>query len=497
MPRLRKILFYLVVLVSFFLVRRSFVNDSGKEQFPVVVIGSGLAGLSAVNQLLNDDVPAVLLDKASSFGGNSVKAASGISGAGTSVQKKHHVEDSPELFLQDTLSSAKGRGVEKLMKVMADESAGAIAWLQERFGLKLDLLSQLGGQSVPRTHRSDGPLPPGAELVKALTRRIKNVSRDYPDKVKIQLDAKVTDIKINKETNRVEYVVYRDASNQEQVLRTGNVLVATGGFSYSQDMLKKYAPQVAGLPTTNCLLTTGDGLNILQSLGAHLVDMDQIQIHPTGFVDPKDRKNNWKFLAAEALRGLGGILVNPSTGKRFVNELETRDTVTESIRKACKKSEGVSLLVISENTFQDYKSSVEFYISKGLVQKMPISSLVSEYNLPISATEIASDLIEYSTEKKDKFDRVHKINTFGDAVTADTEVYVAEITPVVHFTMGGVKIDEFSQVLNESDSPVADGLYAAGEITYGVHGSNRLGGSSLLECVVFGRIAAQHISRNF
>ena len=87
------------------------------------------------------------------------------------------------------------------------------------------------------------------------------------------------------------------------------------------------------LPTTNSELTTGDGQKILDRLGAQMIDMDQIQVHPTGFIDPADRKSGWKFLCAEALRGLGGILLNPLTGKRFVNELDTRDAVTAVIQR--------------------------------------------------------------------------------------------------------------------------------------------------------------------
>lgn len=465
---------------------------------PVVVIGSGLAGLTASNRLVSKyNIPVVLLDKASSMGGNSIKASSGINGAGTITQEHLQVRDSPELFLEDTIKSAKGSGVQPLMYKLTKDSKSAIAWLQDEFDLKLDLLARLGGHSQPRTHRSSGKLPPGYEIISKLSSKLKDLQKENPKLVDIKLNSKVVDVALN-DKGAVSSVKYVDEQGSEHDLETSNVVFASGGFGFSKEMLNKYAPHLINLPTTNGQQTTGDGQILLENLGAKMIDMSQIQVHPTGFIDPKNRDNNWKFLAAEALRGLGGILLNPLTGKRFVNELTTRDEVTAAIQKQCDKYNNITLLVMSEKVYENYKNNMDFYISQNLIKKTTIGQMVQDFKLPITENEIINDLQTFSSSDFiDPFGRSSIINTFGDNLKEESTVYVGEVTPVVHFTMGGAQINEKSQVIGNDGTALAPGLYAAGEVSGGVHGSNRLGGSSLLECVVFGRTAADNIASLF
>ncbi|CAL9737475.1 fumarate reductase 2 [Monosporozyma servazzii] len=464
---------------------------------PVVIIGSGLAGLSAANQLvLKHNIPIILLDKAETIGGNSIKASSGINGAWSSTQQNLNVEDSPELFLKDTIKSSKHKGVQSLMKKLTDESAHAISWLQNDFGLKLDALAQLGGHSAPRTHRSNGKLPPGFEIVSTLSKHLKSVAEQDQRLVQILLNSKVVDVNIN-ENNQVTGVKYIDGTGKFKTIETSNVVFASGGFGYSKKMLEKYTPDLVNLPTTNGPETLGEGQNILEGLGGELIDMDQVQIHPTGFIDPSDRDNNKKFLAAEALRGLGGILVHPITGKRFTNELSTRDNVTAAIQSLTPKNDQRALLVLSEKVYENYKHNMDFYLFKKLLKKTTIDEFITDYSLTITTPEMVSELEKYSNNAdNDEFQRHLVINTFssGTPISKDQTIFVGEITPVVHFTMGGVRIDENARVLNQNGIPLAQGLYAAGEVSGGVHGGNRLGGSSLLECVVFGRTAADSIA---
>lgn len=498
MLRARRLIVYLIVGFLVFGLRQwSHAPEKMASKSPVVIIGSGLAGLTTGNQLATKyKIPIILLDKAASIGGNSIKASSGINGAFTTTQKNLNVQDSPESFYRDTVTSAKGRGIESLMNKLSHDSSSAIQWLQEEFGLKLDLLAQLGGHSAPRTHRSSGKLPPGFEIVQSLKKNLESIAEKDPSLVKILLNSKVVDISLDS-SSRVSSIEYIDSEGNKQTIKTGNVVFCSGGFAFSKEMLKEYAPELINLPTTNGQQATGDGQKILQNLGAELIDMSQVQVHPTGFIDPSDRGSQWKFLAAEALRGLGGILLNPIDGKRFVDELQRRDYVTEAIQSKCPKDENKAFLVMSEKVYEGYKNNMDFYIFKKLIKKVSIEKFVSEYKVPISAAELAGDLQDYSTSTKDKFGRKSVMNSFGDVVTPETSFYVGEITPVVHFTMGGAKINDDSQVIGKGNKPLAAGLYAAGEVSGGVHGSNRLGGSSLLECVVFGRTAAHNIAKHY
>lgn len=466
------------------------------SRLPVVIVGSGLAGLSAGNQLVTKyKIPIILLDKASSIGGNSVKASSGINGAFTITQQQLNVKDSPELFYQDTVKSAKGKGVEILMEKLSSDSNSAIQWLQQQFNLKLDLLAQLGGHSAPRTHRSSGKLPPGFEIVQSLSKNLQSIAESDPELVKILLNSRVVDLTLNSK-GQVSSIDYIDSEGNTQTIKTENVVFCSGGFGFSKEMLQEYAPELIKLPTTNGQQTTGDGQKILQKLGADLIDMEQVQVHPTGFIDPNDPESQWKFLAAEALRGLGGILLNPIDGKRFVNELETRDLVTEAIQTKCPKDNNKAYLVLSEKVYENYKNNMDFYLFKKLIKKISVKEFVSEYKLPISADELTNDLKSYSVASQDPLGRKLILNTFTEDVSPSTDIYVGEITPVVHFTMGGAKINEYSQVIGKNGKTLASGLYAAGEVSGGVHGANRLGGSSLLECVVYGRTAADNIAKN-
>ncbi|CCE63822.1 hypothetical protein TPHA_0F03420 [Tetrapisispora phaffii CBS 4417] len=463
---------------------------------PVVIIGTGLAGLSAGNQLVNKyKIPIVLLDKAANIGGNSTKASSGINGAFTMTQKTLNVQDSPEYFTKIQLNPPN-EGVDTLMNKLANDSSSAIEWLQNDFGIKLDLLAQLGGHSAPRTHRSSGKLPPGFEIVSTLSKNLQALAEKDPKLVSILLNSNVVDVSVDTQ-GAISGVNYVDGDGNNKTIETKHVVFCSGGFGFSKEMLKEYAPEVVHLPTTNGSQTTGDGQRILKKLGADLIDMDQIQVHPTGFIDPTDPEAGNKFLAAEALRGLGGILLNPSTGKRFVNELTTRDEVTAAIQKECPSTKNNAYLVMSKNVYEAYKNNMDFYLFKKLIKKTTVKEFVAESNFPISADELATSLLKYSTDASDEFGRTVTINSFGSDVNADTEIFVGTVTPVVHFTMGGAKINTDAEVVKKDGSILAPGLYAAGEVSGGVHGANRLGGSSLLECVVFGRTAANSIGANY
>ncbi|CCH59053.1 hypothetical protein TBLA_0B02110 [Henningerozyma blattae CBS 6284] len=486
-------------LKSIFNINKS--NNSLKTE-PVVIIGTGLAGLSAAYEILstNPEVKVILLEKQAFVGGNSMKASSGINGLFSSIQKHFNIEDSIEAFLEDTTKSASNLGDKKLMEKLVFDSPSVIPWIQEKLGLKMDRLSQLGGHSFPRTHRSDTKLPPGVELIKTLNDKLKAFANDHPGTLIFSFNSNVIDLNINSK-DEVAEVIYLDNNDKskpsvEKSIKTSNVLFATGGFGFSKEMLDKYAPQLKHLPTTNGEQTTGDGQRLLERLGAELIDMDQIQVHPTGFIDPNDRSNNWKFLAAEALRGLGGILLNPKDGKRFVNELETRDVVTNAIQTYCPK-DGKAFLVMSKDLYQEYINNMKFYESKGLIQLHTIKTFIEDYNIPISEAELIQELKEYHILPEKSLGRKVFLNNFGPDINSSSELYIGEITPVVHFTMGGVKFNTNSEILGKNNEPLAKGLYGAGEVTGGVHGHNRLGGSSLLECVVFGRTAAKNILKNF
>ncbi|KAJ4378030.1 hypothetical protein N0V83_000860 [Neocucurbitaria cava] len=444
-----------------------------------IVVGSGLAGLSAASQLISRNIPVRLLERGLKPGGNSIKASSGINGAPTVYQP---VTEPPDAFYADTTRSA-GHAMtsfttqrEKLIETLTKNSASAVEWLVQEQGVDLSRVAQLGGHSYARTHRGAGQTPPGFAIVSALLKQLKESPL-----FDLRTSCTVTDVL--RDGNQVSGVAYTSEDGQKEELH-GPVVFASGGFGGdAEGLLAKYRPDLAGYPSTNDPRPGTQPL--LTAIGAKLIDMDQVQIHPTGFVDPTNKASPLKFLAAEMLRGEGGILL--LNGKRFVDELDTREKVANAITSTAPTSQSPKQwtvqIVLDEGTYQAAKSHVDFYVFKGLVKKTTISELD-----PQALNSIAQYAKVVAGEATDEFHRTTFANWSLKEPKPESIVYVGVVTPVIHFTMGGALINANSEVLREDNEPIK-GLWGAGEVTGGVHGGNRLGGSSLLECVVFGRIA--------
>ncbi|KAK4550336.1 hypothetical protein LTR36_003303 [Oleoguttula mirabilis] len=453
----------------------------------VIVVGGGLSGLSAAHTIYLAGGNVVLLDKNNFMGGNSTKATSGINGALTRTQVDEKIADSVKQFYDDTLKSARDKARPDLIKVLTYKSAAAVEWLQDVFGLDLTLVSRLGGHSFPRTHRGHDAKFPGMAITYALMQRFEELAEKEPERMQLIKKAKVT--KINRDGNSITGVTY--TFNGEETVCDGPVILATGGYAadFSEtSLLKKWRPDTFDLATTNGAHATGDGHKMLMNIGANGIDMDKVQVHPTGLVDPKDPGAKTKFLAAEALRGEGGLLLN-SKGQRFTDELEHRDYVSGKMWEEKEKGLWPIRLVLNSKASKVLDFHTRHYSGRGLMKKMTGKELAKD--IGCSESELSKTFGDYNTyatgEAKDPFNKVYFHN--GPVEIEDT-FYVAEMEPVLHFTMGGIEINDQSQCLNGEDgNKPFEGLFVCGELAGGVHGANRLGGSSLLGCVVYGRVA--------
>ncbi|KAE9373618.1 putative FAD dependent oxidoreductase [Stipitochalara longipes BDJ] len=462
----------------------------GKESKFAIVVGSGLAGLSAASALIENGIQVTLLERSLKPGGNSIKASSGINGAPTKYQPGPPYSDS--FFYADTIASSgsvfssssgdEKKRREKLTERLVKDSAGCIEWLVKK-GVDLSVVAQLGGHSFPRTHRGAGKTPPGYAIVSTLLSELK-ASPFFT----MQTGCVVT--KALKVGRKIEGVEYIDGGGEKKEVG-GLVVFATGGFAGDANgLLAMYRPDLAGFPSTNDAKPGSQPL--LTAVGGQLLDMGEVQVHPTAFVDPKDVQNPVKFLAAELLRGEGGVLLD-SKGKRFVNEMETRKVVTNAmstlpITEEIPRQWDVQL-VLDEGIYQNASSHIDFYIFKGLMRKTTLLELGPEAEKTLREYSIAA-----AGGTEDKLGRRY----FGhwklkpNEISGENVVYVGIVTPAVHFTMGGIVINERAEVLDAEGAKIK-GVWAAGEVVGGVHGENRLGGSSLLECCVFGRVAAGEI----
>jgi succinate dehydrogenase/fumarate reductase flavoprotein subunit len=260
-----------------------------------------------------------LIEKEHTIGGNSAKASSGINAC---CPRGELDGDNLLSFTSDTMKSAGKSAQLSLIETLTGNSAKAVEWLQNRVHVDLSVLAQLGGHSHKRTHRpSEGMV--GAELIFGLQREIKKYEKS--GKVRILLDTQVS--KLSYDGERVVGVDIRSSvganNNTNGTILAANVILATGGFASDRSpgsYLDQYRPELMKMPATAGDFSTGDGIRLAMELGAGTVDMDKIQLHPTGWVDDSDPQNPTKILAAELIRGVGGLLLNKH-GKRYVRQI--------------------------------------------------------------------------------------------------------------------------------------------------------------------------------
>lgn len=484
-----------------------------------------------------------------------MKASSGINAVNTAAQAAYLVENSIPVFtsveeissfIADTTKSytssedslyteasdppaVVGAISADMIASLASESASAIDFIETRGGLELPRIAQLGGHARPRTHRpARGSV--GAEIIKSLSSAVK--SEKYAAYITSRLHTSLTSIspfvaddesvseKDFKLTLTLSTREDKEKDAVEHFLDVHAVVLTTGGFAANNKLIAKYNPKLAALhlPTTNGPWAQGEALAMVEALGGTVIGADKVQVHPTSFVDPANREAKTNFLAPEALRGVGGLLLN-RRGERFANELSTRDLAS---RRIYDQEGHVAALVMSKASATEFGLPVlGFYASKGFIKVVtmdmdaaktgdasfyaPLAAVVGEFlasETPIKAETVASAFDEYRTcakeGKMDPFGRTayHLGESYGPS---SQEFYVMAVTPALHYTMGGVEVDPFGRVLKtvEKDEKLPiEGVYAAGEATGGLHGNNRLGGNSLLECVVFGIRAGEVVIKD-
>lgn len=387
------------------------VSTSGldKSDPDAIVVGSGLAGLAAALNILDRGGRVVVIEKEHRMGGNSNKASSGINAC---CPQNSTYGDDLDTFKKDTIRSAGNSARSHLIETLVENSEAAVQWLKDRVGVDLSILAQLGGHGHKRTHRPSSGMV-GAEVIYNIQRAVKQY--ETSGMVKIYIDTRVTQLLTHDDGAVVGVDVVtmtKDGANKTMSLTAPNIILATGGFASdrsSGSYLEQYRPELMKMPATAGEFSTGDGITLGTSVGAGLVDMEKVQVHPTGWVDPKDPTNPGKILAGELMRGVGGILIN-SSGKRFCNELGTRAYVTDKMfghdsgyeqsKKWNVSSEVPTFsLVLSSSAAAGAKKHVDHYLNKGLLFKLEgITDLAKWMDLPIPV--VKATLQEYQQDAK-------------------------------------------------------------------------------------------------
>lgn len=435
----------------------------------VVIIGAGGAGLAAAITAADAGKNVIIVEKMPIVGGNTLRATGGINAAGTSAQAALGIEDHADIHYQDTMTGGRTNDA-ALVRVFADQAADAVEWLIE-LGADLSDVGRLGGSTNRRSHRPTGGAPVGAHLVDVLA----TAARARGVTIITQTEA----IEILVEDNVAKGIVVKDSSKQYSIFANA-VIVATGGFGADSEQIGRLDPSLIGFGTTNHPGANASGINMAVAAGAATVDMTEIQTHPTVEVTSGE-------MITEAVRGNGAILVNME-GQRFVNELGTRDVVSEAILAQTDKT---SFLLFRDEVRASL-SAIEGYIRGGIVQEFEtIEALAEKFGVTVEDMQASVD----------RFNAFVESGVDADFARADMprpmlegNFYLIQVGPAVHHTMGGLKTNVEAQVLNTSGA-VIQGLFAAGEVTGGLHGQNRLGGNALADLIVFGRIAGANAAR--
>ena len=486
----------------------------------VVVVGAGGAGMAAAITAAAEGKSVVILESQSMVGGNSVRATGGMNAGKTVYQDENEfgesagVEktlktaaekyadnetitalaktvseqwaayqanptgyfDSVELMELDTMIGGKGINDPELVETLCANSADAIDWLDEH-GITLHSVSSFGGASVKRIHRpvdAEGKtLSVGSYMIPLL--------QENCDKAGVQTLLNTTATELLTDANGAVVGVKATGSTGETItVNAKAVVLTTGGFGANLDMVTEYKPELKGFMTTNAAGAQGQGIEMATAVGADTVDMDQIQIHPTV-------EANTAALITEGLRGDGAVLIN-AEGKRFIDEVGTRDVVSAA---EIAQTGSYSWLVVDQ-AMVDASSVIQGYIKKGYtVTGQTYEELAKAMGVDEAA--FAETMKTWNGYVEAKNDPDFGRTSFAKAL--DTAPYYAiKVTAGVHHTMGGLKINTNTEVL-KADGSVIPGLFAAGEVTGGVHGANRLGGNAVADFTVFGRIAGAAASK--
>lgn len=434
----------------------------------IVIIGAGGAGLSAAIEATNADAKVIVVEKNGYMGGNTNYATGGMNAANTKYQQDKGIQDSPELYYNDTLKGGKNKNDVSLVKVLTEKSAETVYWLEE-LGAELSEIGRSGGQSVDRIHKGPGGMPIGTHLMSVFT--------DQVDKLDIEVRLNTKAVDILGDDNKVTGIKVENKDGNTYNINAKSVIIASGGFGANSEIVTKYNPDLEGFGTTNQPGATGDALAMVDKLDVSLVDIKEIQTHPT--VVPIINE-----LITEGVRGDGAILVNRD-GKRFINELETRDTVSQAILA----QEGKTAFLIFDQQVVDTASAIQKYKDAGLLTEADSLKELAE-KLDINGEEVESTVETYNQYYKDQNDPDFNRRKLPVEITKKP-FFGVEIGPAIHHTMGGIKINTNTEVINNSGN-VVEGLYAAGEVTGGVHGGNRIGGNAVTDITVFGKIAGRN-----
>lgn len=453
-------------------------GETIEKETDVVVIGGGGAGFAAAVSAKEAGADVILLEKLASVGGNTLISGGEYAAPANELQEKEGIEDSKEQFAKDVEEAG---GDPELIKVLADHATEDAYWLRDDIGVEwLDSLMFFGGHSVKRS------LIPAAHTGNELIKNYLNKSEELGIEVQTEADVK----EILAEDGKIAGVRVETADG-EMIVKAKSVVIASGGFGANDEMTYEFDNEIdEHVLSTNSPGATGDGILMAEELGADTVDMEKIQLYPICDVE------TGKLLYCGDTRLVGGALLVNKEGNRFVEELGTRREISMAIKD---QTDYVGYLLWDETsnettgTMASNPQEAESLFERGLMVKADTLEELAEH-FDIDKDALLETVATFNENSAKEEDPEFNLRMLGWQVK-DAPFYMMKAAPAVHHTMGGLKINTEAQVLNK-DGEWIDGLYAAGEVTGGIHGSNRLGSVAMTDITVFGRIAGENAAAN-
>ena len=475
------------------------------EEWDVIIIGSGFAGLAAGLKAAQKGNKVLILEKMGRIGGNSVINGGGMAVANNPVQAKTNIKDSKELFIADCLKAGLGINHTELLETLVDRGMDAYNFLVENGVQFKEHCAHFGGHSVARSMLTTNDS--GSGYIQPMLEKFEG----FKDKgCELRRRAKFDDFVMDGE--RVSGVVIREeykfdtnlysddlenTSGTKKTLKAKKgVVLAAGGFCRDKIYRKLQDPRIPDdVDSTNHAGATAGVLLKAFEIGAYPVQVDWIQFGPWASPDEKG------FGAAPILTQQGtfkyGIAVDVRTGKRFMNELADRKTRADAEFKILREDPKAYPITFAD-TKMAFKDLSEEVISKGMAggkvvgECASLDEIASKYGVPADA--LKETVKKYNEGVKAKKDEFGKQESALSEINEAGPFYVIRLSPKPHHTMGGLKINEKAEVISSKTNKPIPGLYAAGEITGGTHGASRLGTVAITDCIVFGMIAGENLA---
>ncbi len=448
----------------------------------VIVIGTGFSGLAAAIEAKDAGAGVVILEKMRTVGGNSVLAGGCLSCADPERQLPQGIEDSPEKHFQQTWAAGDYRCDPERIKAVIDEGLDALHWL-EKMGVewKSEVHQGYGGL-WPRSHT---PVKGGFGVVQVLKSQVEKrgipillrheVIRIIREKL---LEGRVLGVEVQTKAGRLIFKAKKGVIN------------ASGGFNADVNLRMRCDHRLGKeLRVTGSKEATGDLIILSQDIGAAVVGMDHVQCNPRAYDVRNGKSYSSKILSQSDIPYI--IYVN-CRGKRIVNSDARRDAIRDAI---LNQPEKVSFIICDDKLRQLKGVSLEETWRKVKDRRMfggnSIKDLAENMTVPPDAlTKTIDEFNSYVDERHDPdFEQapsmlINKIET--------PPFWATMLSMAVHYTCGGLRVGgtRWTQVLDRCGR-IVPGYYAAGEVTGGFHGTNRLGGNATLECIVAGRWAGK------